>query len=336
MLSPRARLYPLSQLCHRLALSSKAGIEDRKTWSDEARRSSGAMQRAVGSIADDVAAGSGIGDALPRTGEFFPPLFRRMVEMGEATGRLDVTYRRLAEHYDRTRAAKRDFLSRIAWPMMQLGVAAFVIGLLIYIMGFLEVDILGFGLTGTRGLVIYLNLVIALAIGVFVVLESVRRRAVWVRPLQRLATRAPVVGDAIRTLALARFAWALQLVLDTPMDLRVALPLALDASGNEFLSKHGPAVAERIQRGMSLPVSLAKTGAIPGDLLDAIAAGDEAGSLVEAMKYQSREYQRRAADAMSMLAQLAGYTVWVGVAALIIVMIFRIFSFYTDTLNSLM
>ena len=45
--SPRIRLKPLAQLCHRLAIATKAGIQDRKIWSSEAERGSGSQRRAV-------------------------------------------------------------------------------------------------------------------------------------------------------------------------------------------------------------------------------------------------------------------------------------------------
>ncbi len=144
-----------------------------------------------------------------------------------------------------------------------------------------------------------------------------------------------MVGAALKTLALARFTWALQLLFDTPMDLRKALPLALDATANDFYSRHGPEVASAITRGMTITGALAATGAFPSDLLDAIAVGEQAGSLVETMRRQAEDYQQRAATAMSLLAQMLGYVVWALVATLIIVLIFRIFSSYVDTINNL-
>ncbi|MEM9659338.1 MAG: type II secretion system F family protein, partial [Planctomycetota bacterium] len=135
------------------------------------------------------------------------------------------------------------------------------------------------------------------------------------------------------TLCLARFTWALQLVLDTPMDLRKALPLALDAAGNPYFSDHRYEVARSIEQGCTLHDALAKTGVLPAELLHSIAVGEEAGSLVETMRRESAEYQDRAATAISVLAQIVGYAVWLGVAALIIFLIFRLASFYIGVIN---
>ncbi len=344
-LSSRIHLKPLTQLCHRLAISTEAGLEDRKIWRDEAERGSATQRRHVALVRDALATGDSVTEALPATGKFFPPLFRSMIEVGETGGRLGRTYRRLAEHYDKTLAARRAFLGRLAWPMLQLALALAVVGLLIWVMGLSminksaanpQVDMLGFGLIGTPGLIKYVNILILIAIGAMLVFEAVRRGALWTRTLQRQALAIPVIGGALKTLALARFTWALQLVLDTPMDLRRALPLALDASGNDYFARHGPQVAQRIERGSDIHTALSATGAFPVDLLDHIAVGEESGQLVEAMERQSAEYQEKAGLAISILAQLAGYVVWLVVAAFIITMIFRLFSFYTDQINNLL
>ena len=343
--SPRIRLKPLSQLCHRLAIATEAGLEDRRIWRDEAQRGSRTQQRSAAVIRDELAAGNSLVEAVAKTGEYFPPLYRSMIGVGETTGQLGRTYKRLAQHYDKTLSARRAFMGHLAWPMLQLGMALAIVGLLIWIMGLSminksttnpQTDLLGFGLVGTRGLIIYVNILIGVAIALLLCVESARRGALWTKSLQRAAIGIPAIGGALKTLALARFTWALQLVLDTPMDLRKSVPLALEASGNDYYAQHGPMIAGQIQEGNELTTALMMTGAFPTELLDQIAVGEQSGRLVEVMERQSQEYQEKAARAISILAQFVGYAVWVMVAAFIIYMIFRIFSFYLNTINSLL
>ncbi len=231
------------------------------------------------------------------------------------------------------------------WPLFQLGVAVAVVGVLIWIMGLLAsksvdgtppIDFLGLGLFRTRGLIIYFNVLTFIAIGAVAVYESARRGALWFRPLQRAALQTPIVGNALETLCLARLAWALQLVFDSSMDLRKALPLALDASGNDFYRRHAPGITRRIGQGASIAEAMAETGAFPSDLLQVVAAGEESGTLVESLQHQANAYEERAAAAIGTLAQLMGFLVSRGgVAILIIVLIFRIFQSYLDTIQSL-
>jgi type II secretory pathway component PulF len=338
------RLKSLAQFCHRLATATNAGIQDRKIWSDEASRGSFAERRTAAQVRDQLAIGRSITDALPATGEYYPLLFRQMVEVGEVSGRLGEIYKRLARHYDRVLASRRAFLSRITWPLMQLGIALFVIGLLIWILGMLpvnqtaagvQVDTLGWGLIGNRGLVIYVNALMLVGICVFLFAMALQRGSAWTRSVQRIITTLPVVGGAFKTLALARFTWALQLVLDTPMDIRKALMLALNATGNDYFARHAHAVAHNIQAGRTVTQALAMTGVFPNDLLDSIAVGEESGRLVETMEREAKEYEERSGTAIAILAQAAGYAIWLLVAAFIIMMIFRMFASYVGMLQGL-
>lgn len=336
----RIGLKQLAQLCHRLQVATGAGIKDFKIWQSEAERGSRLQQRKVEQIVSSLSAGSTLSQAIQATGNYFPPLFQQMVEVGDVSGQMDQTYRRLAEHYDRTLAAKRAFFSRLAWPAFQLGIAVTVVGLLIWIMGILpggddgeRFDMLGLGLTGTSGLIKYLNGLIVLTLVVLVIVESFRRGVAWVRPLQRMAIFLPGVGHAFKTLAMARFTWAFQLVLGTSMDLRKAMPLVLNATGNHHYSRFGSEVAMRIEQGQDIHESLTATGVFPKELLDAIAVGEESGRLAEVLGRLAPEYQERAGTAISVLAQVVGYIIWFLVAALIITIIVQLFSSYVGVLN---
>jgi type IV pilus assembly protein PilC len=341
MFAPRIRLKALAQLCRRMATATRAGLEDRRIWQSESERGGSAQRAAVAQVSDALSRGDAVGDALARTGHYFPVMFRQIVALGDATGTLERVYRRLAEHYEHMLAARRTMLGALAWPMIQLGLALAVIGIVIWITGAMglknidgePLDMFGFGLTGNRGLMIYLSILIFFAILILLFIEASRRGRLWTRRLQRSALRLPGIGNALKTLALARFTWALQLVFDTSMDLRKALPLALDASGNDYYRRLGPQVAQNIQHGMSLHMSLAETGAFPRELLDAIAVGEQSGMLQETMERQAEEYRRKAATAISILAQFFGYLVWAAVAVFIIVLIFRVFGMYVGTIE---
>jgi type IV pilus assembly protein PilC len=342
MFSPRIQLKPLAQLCQRLSTATGAGLQDVKIWQSEATRGSFVQRRQLEIICERIERGDSIAEAVAATGNFFPPLFRQMVAVGDETGNLDKVYRRLAQHYERSLTVKRNFLQQLSWPLFQLCMTIAIVGLLIWIMGLTAInadpnrpttDLLGLGLTGTRGLVIYGCFlgVVAVAIALFV--AAARRGAGWSKRVQISLLKVPGLGDALRTLAVARFTWSMQLVLDTSMDIRKALPLALDATGNAAFSRHGLQVVQNIESGGTILYTLSDTGEFPGDFLDHVAVGEESGRLAETMRHQSDEYQERASMAIATLAQIAGYTLWAGIAAIIIVLIFRIFSTYLGVLN---
>ena len=343
MFSPRIHLKSLAQLCRRMATATRAGLEDRKIWRSEAERGGAWQRAAVNRVSDALSRGESVGDALADTGEYFPLMFRQVVALGDSTGQLDRAYRRLAEHYEHMLAARQTLMQALAWPTIQLGIAAAVIGVVIWISGAFNLkniegeplDMFGFGLVGNRGLAIYISILTFFAIGFLLFIQANRRGMLWTRRLQRATLKLPMIGGALQTLAMARFTWALQLVFDTSMDLRKALPLALDAAGNDYYREQGPRVARNIGQGMTLHSALAETGAFPRDLMEAIAVGEQSGMLAETMERQANEYRERAAVAISVLAQALGYLVWIAVAAFIVVLIFRVFGMYVGTIEKM-
>lgn len=324
----------MAQLCRRLAVATEAGLTDRRTWSQEAERGGRAQRAAVGAVSAEIARGRSIDEALAAAGSYFPPLFRQLVAVGERSGRVDRTYRRLADHYDQMLTARRTLLGALAWPAIQLGIALATIGAVIWISSALDLktvngeplDLFGLGLTGSSGLAVYVTLLITAAIAVLLLVESGRRGMLWTRRLQRAALGAPGIGGALETLALSRFTWAMQLVLDTDMDLRQALPLALEATAHDAYRKLGPQVARSIGQGATLHEALAATGKFPSEMLDAVAVGEQSGMLAETMQRQSKEYEIRAIGAIGLLARVLGGVVWIAVGVLLVVLIFRVFN----------
>lgn len=339
-LSPRISTKALAELCQRLAVETEAGIDVRRSWQREAENARGATRDAMVQIRDDIARGESISLALARTGGLFPRLFLEMVHVGEQTGTLGRVYQRLAEHYKHQQERKRMFRMAIAWPMLQLAAAIAIIGIVIWMLGAVaqrgggrSLDILGFGLVGSRGLVIYINFVTIVGLVIAGLVVAIRRGVLWTRPLQRAVMRLPVIGTCLEKLAIAQVAWALHLMLNVEMDIRRVMPLALRATGNDYYTRHADQVVADLEAGMAIHEALDATGAFPATFIDALAVAEESGELVTSMGRLSRIYQQEAESALSTLTKVAGFGVWLLVAALIIFMIFRLAFFYIGTIN---
>ncbi len=331
MFSPRISLRTLAALCRRLSIATTAGIDARTVWRRELEQSTGPIREEIQRVHDAVSSGGSVGDTIAERA-YFPKLFRQLVGVGEATGSAAEVFKRLADHYEYQVSLRRSFLASLAWPMIQLGAAVAIVGVLIWAMGFIAsmhpgrkpLDPLGIGLVGTSGLVIYFCVVGAVAGGVWMALRSAARGAAWTRPLQRAAMHLPVVGRCLKTIALARLAWTLQLTMNSAMEVRQALRLALEYAGNDHFSRHAEAVTNSISAGQEIHEALRSTGAFPADFLDAVTVAEHSGALVESLERLSRQYEEQAQSAASVLATVAGFLVWAMVAALIVTVIFRL------------
>ena len=313
------------------ALSS--GIEVRKIWPNEAGRVPPRFRPAIEQIGRGVAGGEQLAQALARTGDTFPPLFRELVALGDATGRLPEILLRLAEQYEHQQQLKRNLMAAILWPMLQLAAAVVIVGLLIWVMGVIgsmtgsePLDILGLGLVGTRGLVIYVAVVAAIVVigyGLYRLVISDRFAS---GPLQQLLLRLPVVGRAVESVLLSRFAWSLGLCLEAGMDARRALPFAFRSTGSAVFGQHLDTATAVVGRGQTIEEALAATRQFPHEFLATVGVGEESGKLAESLLHTADQLQQQARAALHTLTVVGGFAIWGMIALLIVTMIIRIFN----------
>ncbi len=337
--SRRIRTTQLAALCRRLALALEAGVDLRSVWTGEAERARGRARRHFETIRRAVGQGQSVSEALEHCAGFFPRLFCELIRVGEQTGHQPEVFARLADHYEHRLQMRRRFLAAVAWPLFELAVALGVVGLLILAPALVEqitgqpgLDILGFGLVGVRGLLIYLGTLAALAAAIVLVAALGRRGWFWTRAFQRVVRRLPLLGTALGTLSISRLVWTMHVTLDAGMELRRALRLSLRSTHDALLTDHIPRVDATIAAGRTIHEAFCAAGGYPTDFLDTLAVGEQSGKLVEALGLLSIQYEERARAALGRLSAVASRAVWVLIAAFIIVLMFRIFSFYLNAI----
>lgn len=345
MFSTRIGTRRLAQYCRRVGTSLEAGVEVRRVMQRELERASWGERASMQRISQAVAGGQNMTDAFTAVDGFFPPMVRGMVQVGEEAGKLDQAFLRLADHFERQLSLRRIFLAGIIWPVIQFVAAVFIIGFLIWIMGWIgematkqggkPVDILGLGLMGTRGLMIYIAIVSGLGIAGVLVYKAATAGLRWFTPLQRFLLALPVLGNSLRTLALARIAWTLAVTTNTSMDAIRAVTLALRNSQSLVYASQVDHVAGVIRKGRPISEALRSAGGYPSEFLDTLEVGEETGSVSESMERLSRLYEERAKAALAALTVLAGFVVWGLVALIIAAAILRLGLFYTNMLTDL-
>jgi len=341
LFTPRIRTKALAGFSRRLATSLEAGVDARRVFAQEVGRATGLGARGrLQAVSDAVQRGESVSDALGAAEDYFPPLFLEMTRVGEEAGQLSETLALLAEHYEGRVRLGRVFLASLVWPLIELTLALAVVGLLIWVQGVIgqsqgtKVDILGFGLRGNSGLVVYLIVVGAIGVLVALFVRALARGALWTRPIQRLALALPGFGKPLKIICLARLAWSMHLTFKTGMDVRRALRLSFQSTNNAYFSDHVRAVEGAVAAGDSLADAFEQTGVFPAEFLNTLRVAEESGRVAESMAHLSRQYLHQAEVAMTVIATMGGFAIWGLVAIFIILMIFRVASFYFSTLQS--
>lgn len=321
----------LIKLCHRVGTAVRSGIDARRVWEMEERHASGSLKQALGVVKSNVSQGGAIADAMHSQNGYFPPMFVQMVAVGEQTGKLDEVLLRLAEHYEHQTSMKRIFWFGIAWPGLQLIAAIMVIGLVIYITGIIAdtrggeaVDILGWGLTGTSGAIIWFLGCgfVALAIAAFSF--AISRGLLGPGPVL-MAMKIPVLGHCLESFALSRLTWAFAMALDSGMDAGRAVELSIRAAQNPYYESSLTRVTGGIRANKQFHESFADAGVFPSDFIQQLEAAELAGATTEALLRLAKEYEERARTAVKIVTGIATALVWVLAGLIMVYFIFTLF-----------
>lgn len=339
MFSPRIPNRPLAELFRNLATLLHSGVPILKSLQTAGRNAAHPrVRRAMEAVELDIKRGQDLASAVAAREEF-PPLAVEMIAVAEQTGQLPEILKHLSEHYDNLVKMRRIFLAAIAWPAFQLVAAILIIALLILILGWVAestghtVDVLGWGLIGPKGAIIWLTLTFGTLIGLFVAYKIIANSAAGKRTLDPLLLRIPVVGRCMQSFSLARFSWALSLTQQTGMGLDKCLDTALRATSNGAFIGEIPRVVAMVREGEELTDSLRATGLFPETYLQTVGVADAAGTVPETLDRLSPELEADARRSLAALVIASGWLIWMLVAAFIIFLIFSLASFYVGMIN---
>jgi type IV pilus assembly protein PilC len=301
----------LIQLCHRVGTAVRSGVDARRVWELEERHATGPLKEALSTIKRQVTAGGTVAEGMQASNGYFPPMFVQMVAVGEQTGKLDEVMRRLAEHYEHLSSMRRLFWLGIAWPLFSLVFGVVILGLVIYITGAIAasrgtepVDLLGLGLSGASGAIIWFCMWGFAAAAIAIFCYAVFRGLLGPGPVL-IAMRIPILGKCLESLALARLTWSLAVALESGMDAGRAASMSIMAAQNPYYETAHARVASAIRANRQFHESFADAGVFPSDFIGQVEVAEEAGATNEALLRLSKEYEDRARTAMKILTGLA-------------------------------
>jgi type IV pilus assembly protein PilC len=334
-LSRRLSVSSLVDLCRSLRCSLTSGLMLRDTMELLAAKGIRPVRPVAGKIARDLRAGWALQDALKKQEVVFPPLFLALAVVGEESGNLPEVMAELEKYYILQQRLRRDFLSEITWPIVQLTAAILVIAALIYILGIIAVaqgphvapiDPLGLGLVGPQGSLVFLTVVSGTLLSLLTVYwltKRLLRRRAWV---EWLLLYVPCLGPCLRALALTRFCIALHLMMETSISVVKMLRLAFLATDNAAFIVAAPKVEASLRRGNTIATSLASAGVFPESFINVVAVAEESGRLPETFHHQAEQFDDEVKRRLAILNKFASGFVWLVVASFIVWTVFRIFT----------
>lgn len=335
----------LATFCRSLGTMLHSGVNILKAFQVAGGQSRHPVLRHVSkTIVDDLRKGQCVAIAMREHHGRFPELMIDLISVAEQTGSLPEVLAALADHYDNLLRLRRSFLGAIAWPVFQLVAAVFLVAGLIFILGMIDsgkgnkpMDVLGLGLTGTSGALMWLFLCFGSAIGLFLVYQVLSRGLRGRATIHSAMLHVPVLGGCLRSFAMARFSWAFALTQQAGMPISPSLEASLKATSNGSFASATPQVIGMVQGGEDLSEALAATKLFPVEYLELVRVGEATGTVPETLERLSPQLEEQARRSLSVLTSTLAWVIWAMVAVLIVFIVFRIFMIaYIGPINDLL
>ena len=261
------------------------------------------VARLLQTVRDDVRGGRSLSQALDQHREVFSRFYVNIVRAGEAGGALGVVLTRLAETMERNKELRESIKSALIYPTILVCVAvASVLLLLMFVVPQFERTFsqAGKALPLSTATVIALGTALrdywwALIAGVVALVAFVRLR--WRSPRVRFKwdgrmLRAPLLGDLLAKVEVARFARTLATLLANGVTLLAGLSIVKETMTNTVLAAALDGVITQLREGKGFGRPLIETAVYPRLATQMILVGEESGRLEEMLNRVADVYDR--------------------------------------------
>lgn len=341
MLSSTISLKSLALICRSLATMLESGVPLVRSITTVSKRIGGAdCRRHMKAVVNKLNAGEDVRAAFRSQGDYFPDLFVDMISVAEDTGSLPEVLLSLANHYENLVELKRNFIGQITMPIIQLIASIFIITFVIFIIGMIgaqnggkPIDVLGWGLTGTNGALIFFFGAFGTLFAIYFLYMFAARGLKQERRLHGFFLKIPVLGPCMRSFAVARFAWAFALTQQAGMRIVPSLEASLKATANQAFIGASPRMCGLITQGEDLSTVLYDSGLFPIEVLEMVQVAETSGTVPETLQRMSPQFEDQARRSLAGLAMALGWLVWALVAGFIIFTIFSLAMFYVNMLK---
>ena len=260
-------------------------------------------------IRDSVRGGKSLSQALDMHRDIFSRFYVNIVRAGEAGGALGVVLSRLAETMERNKELRESVVSALIYPTILIFVAvASIMVLLVFVVPTFQQTFqqAGKALPLPTQIVILVGTSLrqywwAMLLGVIALTWLFRRhlkrpeaRYRWDRRL----LRAPLLGDLLAKVEVARFARTLATLLGNGVTLLAGLSIVKETMTNTVLANALDGVVTRLREGKGFGRPLIETGIYPRLATQMILVGEESGRLEEMLVRVADVFDREVATSI--------------------------------------
>lgn len=268
----------------------------------------------IGAVRDRVNEGAALADAMAQAG-VFGDLYVSMVRAGETSGALEQVLERLAEYLEGQVRLRNRVLSITLYPLMMLGFAVFVVGMLVTFvlpqitqlleslnqpLPFYTRAIIGLSEFARGWWWAVIAVLVAAIAGLRAGIRTEKGRVRW----DAFKLRLPVLGKVVRLLAISRFARTLSTLLAGGIPIVKALDISKFVANNAIVGAAVERAKESLTEGASLAAPLRASGEFPPLVIHMVDVGERSGELEPMLAKVAENYDEQVENTVTRLTAL--------------------------------
>jgi general secretion pathway protein F len=260
------------------------------------------FKRVLSDVKQHVNEGSSLGDALANHQKVFGTIYVNMIRAGEHSGALDAVLLRLAEFTEGQARLRQKVIGAMIYPLIMTVVGG---GILVVLMTYVVpkvtkiFDDMKVTLPWTTRLLIFFS--DTLQAWWFIIFPTVIGGAFafvwWTRspagkPIwDKRVLKAPLFGNLVRMVAIARFSRTLSTLLKSGVPVLNAMDIVKNVVTNSVLADVVEKARDAIREGESIANPLKKSGEFPPLVYHMVAIGERSGQLEDMLVNVADTYE---------------------------------------------
>lgn len=286
------------------------------------------LKKVYQKLYDNVRNGVTLSEALRMQQGGFPSIMIHMIEAGEASGNLENSAYKMAEHFSQEHRMNRKVQGAMMYPAILSAVTVLVVFLLFTIIlpqffeSFASMDIELPAITlFVKGISDFLQRnIVWVIMGAFMASFAgsiiIKIPKVALR-LDQMKLRIPVIGKLLQIVYTARFARTLASLYASGISMVLALRISASVVNNHYIESQFDAIIQNVRNGETLSLAIADCDGFEKKLGITMLIGEESGRLENMLTSIAESYDYEAEMATARMVQLVEPTMIVVMAVIV-------------------
>lgn len=285
-----------------LAILLKSGVPLLQALELLVDQFTGQLRTILISVKDDIKEGSSFADALKKYPRIFSNIYVQLVRAGEASGKLEVILERLTTYLERRETIRKRIRAALAYPIMQLVVAALVvIVLLAYVVPQMAENFSSqkqtlpaptqFLISLSHFLTSHYIIILVSLIIIILAFRYWRGTPSGARTLDMIKLKLPLVKYFSRIGAVVQFSQTLGILLEGGVNLAESLDIVCNIIDNRILADSLNEARDKIIKQGKIAQYLKQANVFPLIAIYLIRTGEETGQLDKMLLIVAENYE---------------------------------------------